>query len=360
MSALPIPFERQENFETRRGCGAACLSMVYKSFGKDVPQSEIWPLIAKQNRFGSIASTTHLMALHAISQGLSAVVIQARHPIQVLRLCREAGVRAILNQRPHAGASTGHYTVLADVDQTSVVLHDPSLGSSRRMSHTELMQLWQPHGANSEILGNVVIGIGIGIAAEVAPIPACEFCHTAIPAKVDCPKCKKGVGLNPAVLLGCIRDGCIARMWNYVACPSCDYVWSFNEAGISTGDVPRPAEPQQGPSLPQPQNLAPVFVELNKFCAQLLTIPGATGHADLNTQLNFIKTSKERLRLAQVEELVAVKVRVDKLVALERESKQKQELRRKEQEELNAPLPPIDGSSLGAALLKNLGFKQKL
>ena len=355
MTALPtsIPYEKQSDAQTNRDCGAACLSMVYKSFGKDIPQSEIWPLIAKQNRFGSVASTTHLMALHAIGQGLHAVVIQARHPVQVLRLCREAGVRAILNQRPHAGVSTGHYTVLVDVDQTSVVLHDPSLGSSRRMSYADLVQLWQPQWANSEILGNVVIGI----AAESAPIPACEFCHTAIPAKVDCPKCKKGVGLSPAALLGCIRDGCIARMWNYVACPSCDYVWSFNEAGISTGDVPRPAEPPQGSSFPLPQNLEPVFAELDKFCAQLRAIPEAAGHADLNTHLNFIKTSKEKLKLAQAEELAAMKARVDKLVARKKESQQKQEVRRKQEEEFNAPLPPIDGNALGAALLKNLGFK---
>lgn len=85
---------------------ASAWSIIYKSFGKNVPQAEIWPLIAKPNRFGSIASTTHLMALHAIGQGLSAVIIQARHPLQVLRLCREAGVRAILNQRPHSGVST--------------------------------------------------------------------------------------------------------------------------------------------------------------------------------------------------------------------------------------------------------------
>src|SRR5580692_8645390 len=114
--SVAIPFETQENLQTNRGCGAACLSMVYKSFGKDVPQSEIWPLIAKQNRFGSIASTTHLMALHAIGQGLNAVVIQARHPIQVLRLCREAGIRAILNHRPRPDVATGHYTVLVDID----------------------------------------------------------------------------------------------------------------------------------------------------------------------------------------------------------------------------------------------------
>jgi Peptidase C39 family len=356
--SVAIPFERQENLQTHRGCGAACLSMVYKSFGKDVPQGEIWPLIAKQNRFGSIASTTHLMALHAIRQGLSAVIVQARHPLQVLRLCHEAGIRAIINQRPHSGVQTGHYTVLVDMDQTSVVLHDPDLGPFRRMSHAELLRLWQPQCANAEILGSVIVGI----AAEPGPIPACEFCHTAIPAKVDCPKCRKGVGLNPAVLLGCIRDGCIARMWNYVACPSCDYVWSFNEAGMSNedvsgGDVPRAADPQKGPSFPQPQNLDGVFAELDKFCAQLLTVPGAAKHADLNTQLKFIQTSKNMLRLAQVEELAAAKVRVDKLVASEREAKQKQQLRRQKQEELNAPMPPLDGNALGESLLKNLGLK---
>jgi Peptidase C39 family len=339
--------------ETNRSCGADCLSMVYKSFGKDVAQAEIWPLIAKPNRFGSIASTTHLMALNAIHQGFSAVIVQARHPLQVLRLCHEAGIRAIINQRPQPGVQTGHYTVLVDMDNTSVVLYDPDLGPSRRMSHADLLQLWQPQSADSEILGSVVIGI----TAEPAPIPACQFCQTVIPAKVDCPKCRKAVGLTPAALLGCIREGCIARMWNYVACPSCDYVWSFNEAGISTGDVPAPAEPEKGPSFPQPQNLDGVFAELDKFCMQLLTIPGAAEHADLNTQLKFIKASKDKLKLAQAEDLIAAKRHVDKLVAGERKSKQQQEARRKKEEERNAPLPPIDGNALGAALLENLGFK---
>ena len=73
-------------------------------------------------------------------------------------------------------------------------------------------------------------------------------------------------------------------MWNYIACPSCDYVWSFNEAGISTGDAPRAAEPERSPSFPQPQNLDGVFAELDKLCTRLLNIPGAAEHADLNTQ----------------------------------------------------------------------------
>jgi hypothetical protein len=350
--SIAIPYEKQSNPQTNRGCGAACLSMVYRSFGKEIPQAEIWPLIAKQNRFGSIASTTHLMAQHAVGQGFSAVVIQARHPLQVLRLCREAGIRAILNQRAQPDVSTGHYTVLVDVDDRNVVVHDPSLGPSRRMSYAELLQMWQPQSPNSEILGNVVIGI----AAEPSVIPACEFCHTKIPSKVDCPRCKKAVGLTPAAMLGCIRDGCIARMWNYVACPSCDFMWSFNEAGTSTGDFPRAAA-QAGSTLPEPQSLDKLFGELDKFCAHLLSVPGAENHADLKTQVGFIQSGKERLRLAQIEELTTYKTRADQMAAVERQSKEKAEANRKQQEELNAEPPPLDGNALGQALLKNLGFK---
>ena len=44
-----IPYEKQADPQTGRMCGAACLSMVYRSFGKEVPQAEIWQAIAKQN-----------------------------------------------------------------------------------------------------------------------------------------------------------------------------------------------------------------------------------------------------------------------------------------------------------------------
>lgn len=352
--SIAIPHEEQSDSQPNRGCGAACLSVVYKSFGKEVPQAAIWPLIAKQNRFGSIASTTHLMALHAISQGLSAVVIQARHPLQVLRLCREGGIRAILNHRPRPEVSTGHFTVLVDIDDTTVVVHDPSHRAARRMSHAELLQLWEPQYSNSEISGSVLIGI----AAKPVAIPACEFCHTAIPLKVDCPKCHKGVGMSPAQVLGCIRDGCIARMWNYVACPSCDFVWSFNEAGTSTGDLPR-ATASGGDSLllPPPPDLDEAFAQLDKLCAHMLGLPGAVNHPDLKAQIDFIQGSKDKLRLAQAEELNRIRARLDRLAVAGEESKKRIEARRRKREELNAPLPPLDGDALGCALLKNLGFR---
>jgi hypothetical protein len=352
MSTAVIPYEKQSDPQANRGCGAACLSLVYRSFGKEVPPAEIWPLIAKKNRFGSIASTTHLMALHAIGQGLSAVVIQARHSLQVLRLCREGGIRAILNQCAGPGVSAGHYTMLVDIDDKNVVVHDPSLGPFCRMSYAELLQLWQPQSSNSEIAGNVLIGI----AADAGAIPACEFCHTEIPPKVDCPRCKKAVGLRPAALLGCIRDGCIARMWNYIACPSCDFMWSFNETGTSIGDSPSPGANTDS-LVPEPLNLDKLFEELDKFHAHILSIPGAADHADLLAQLNVIRTGKDRLKLAQIEEQTSFKARADRAAAAEKESRRREEARREEARERNAPLPPLDRDALGYALLKNLGFR---
>jgi hypothetical protein len=348
--SIPIPFERQSAPQITRGCGAACLRMVYKSLGKDIPQAEIWPLIAKPNRFGVVSSTTHLMALHAIGQGLSAVIIQARHPLQVLRLCRDAGLRAILNQRPSADATTGHYTVLVDIDDKTVVVHDPSIGP-RRMLHAELMQLWQPRSSASEITGNILIGI----AADPAPVPACEFCHTAIPNKVICPRCKSPVGLGPAALLGCIRDGCIARLWNYVACPSCDFV--FNERSKSTADAPQRTVPNQRPPALVAPDLAKAFAQLDKFCAHMLGIPDAENHPDLKSQIDFIQANKEPLRLAQAEEIGRINARIARLAAAAEESKQRKEASSKKMQERNAPLPPLDADALGQALLKNLGFK---
>jgi hypothetical protein len=346
-SPVSVPYEKQSDAEVNRGCGAACLSMVYKSFGKEVEQAEIWPLIAKENRFGSVASTTHLMALHAISQGLSAVVIQARHPLQVLRLCREWGIRAIINQRLQSDVSFGHYTVLVDIDDKNVVVHDPALGPSRRISHAELLQLWQPQSSQSEILGNVVIGI----TAEPVAIPACEFCHAPMPSKVDCPRCGKPVGLSPAAVLSCIRDGCIARMWNYVACPSCDFMWSFNEQGTSTADLPRAAA-AGAPALAVP-DLDKAFAQLDKFCAHMLGVPGAANFPDLKAQIDFMQGNKEKVRLAQAEEIGGLNARMDRIAAAQ-EAKKKAEADRKKQE---APPPPLDGNALVAALLKNFGFK---
>jgi hypothetical protein len=332
--------------------------MVYRSLGKDVPQDEIWPAIAKQNRFGSLASTTHLMARDALSRGFSAVAIQARHPLQALLLCRDAGIRAILNHRPRCDTATGHYSVFVDIDDKNVVLHDPFFGPSRRLSHSELLELWNPRFPNSEILGNGLIGVAAGPTAAAA----CESCRTPMPSSVECPKCKGSVGLQPGALLRCMNNACIDRMWNYICCPACDYTWTFSlqpQAGASATSNASSRSPDPGAAsgaVEDPLNFDRLFGEMDKFCSHVLSLPGAATHPDIKAQIQSIRASKEKLRLVQSEQLVHQKTHKERLMIMLVAAKQREEAHRKKMEELNTASPPLEGNALGRDLLKNLGL----
>lgn len=360
-SNAAIPFEMQSDPQTSRGCGAACLSMVYRSFGKEIPQAEIWAAVAKENRFGSLASTTHLMTKDALSRGFSAVAIQARHPLHALRICRESGIRAILNHRLNHDSPAGHFTVLVDIDDRNVELHDPFLGPSQRLSHAELLELWQPGFSDSEIRGNMLIGV----AAGQPVMPACELCGTPMLPAVECPQCKKPVLLQPAALLACMSSACIARIWNYVCCAFCDCTWTFSvqpveaprsEPGsvgpsVATGGSPTPTSEQA------PLTLDKVFAALDTFCSHILSLPAAASHPDIKKQLDLIAASKEKLKVAEAEGLAHREAHRQQLAKLQELAKAREEAHRKKMEEINRPSPPLDGNALGRALLKNLGFK---
>ena len=362
-----IPYEMQSDSQNNRTCGAVCLSMVYRSLGKEVPQAKIWPAIAKQNRLGSVASTTHLMAQDALNRGVSALAIQARNPLQTLRLCREFGIRAILNHRLNRNVPTGHFTVMVDIDDKDVFLHDPFFGPSRRLSHAELMELWQPRFSNSEIAGNVLIGIALDPPAA----PACELCHTPIPSKIECPNCKKRVGLQPGALLRCVNNACIARMWNYVCCPFCDYTWTFSlqapaagaaapAVGSSPPGVSSPLSPdaQPAPSAEQDLlNLDQMFAEMDKFCNHVLSLPAAANHPDIKRHMEVLAARKEQLKQAQAQALTHLRTHQEQMAKMAHEARQRAAAHRKKMEELNRPAPPLNGNALGHALLKNLGFK---
>jgi hypothetical protein len=355
MSSSPavIPYEKQSPELTGRACGAACLSMAYRSFGKQVAQTEIWPAIAKANRFGQISSTTYLMTQDALKRGFSAVAVQARHPMQALLLSKEAGIRAILNHRARRDSAAGHYSLLVDIDSKEVVIHDPLFGAARRLSHAELMELWLQPVPNSEIAGGVLIAIGaLGLPAQ----PACEFCRTPMLSRVDCPRCQNPVGLEPGAVLRCIRDGCIARMWNWVCCPLCDHVFTFN-AGVA--DTPVEAQPSAAvAAVPvDAVDLAKLFAEIDKFTSNIRNMPKAVNNPEIQKKLDLLEAGKERIRVAHAEDLARRAAVVGQFAAFEEMTKQQEEEQLKKVEDRNAPAPPLDGDALSDAMFKNLGFK---
>ncbi len=348
-----IVYEKQSDEESNRTCGAACLAMVYRSLGMEVPQSQIWPAIAKANRFGDIGSTTHLMVRDALNRGFDAVAIQARHPWYVLRLCRDAGIRVILNHRLHAKTEGGHYTVMVDIGEEHATLHDPFLGPDRRLSHAELMELWEAR-PNSEIAGNTLIAIAARQPEEVA----CEICGAPVPTSATCPQCGDPVALRPARVLGCISPKCIVRLWDYVCCPSCDCMWNF-----STAPPKEAAGAESAPPLEKPEdqaedraNLDEVFAQLDKFCAFILARPEAAGNPDVMKQIALLEECKEKLKMAQAEELAIQKAQEAKMAAKLQKAQAKEEAHRQKMEKLTTPSPPLDGNALGRDLLRNVGL----
>jgi hypothetical protein len=338
-----IPYEKQTDLQTNRTCGAASLSMVYASLAKPVGQSEIWPKISKTNRLGSLSSTTHLMAQDALNRGFSAVAIQARHPLQVLSLCKEKSVRAILNHRLKEDVPTGHFTVLVDIDADRVVLHDPYWGPNRSLPHPMLLELWRPRFLNAEITGDMLIGI----SAARKEATSCELCKTQIPASVPCPQCAKDVPLQPAILLGCMAASCPARLWNYLCCPFCDHTWTFSLGGGAESAFKAP--------VGDPWNLGRLGEEMEKFLAGLAAGPAAN-HPDVPKQVEFLKGSMEKLKLVRSEEVSRRQVRDAQLEQLKLKFALEEQAILKAREENQKPGPPLDGTILGQSLLRDLGF----
>jgi peptidase C39-like protein len=354
-----MPYERQSEPETARMCGAACLNMVYRSFGKGIPQSQIWPSIAKPNRAGQLASTTHLMARDALTRGFAAIAIQVRHPLQALRICRHFGIRVILNHRLKPDASTGHYSVLVDLNEKNVVLHDPYYGPAQTMPHAQLLELWEKRFSNSETAGHMLIGI----TAQPFSLAACQLCQTPIPSVVPCPKCARQVFLQPSVLLGCLNNACPGRMWNYICCPACDYTWTFTVKlpaahHQSEASNPAPSPKSIEPAVPE-WDLTPLFTKLDEFRNHILSFPEAAAHPEIKKQLDFLASTKETLILGLAEQAAHRKAHQEQRAEVERTARQKAETHDKKMKELKTPSPPLDGNALGQALLQSLGLHEK-
>ena len=354
-----IKYEKQHDLKGSRTCGAACLSMVYRSFGKKIAQDEIWPAIAKPNRFGSLSSTTHLMTRDALKRGIAAVAIQARSPLQALKGCRDKGICAILNHRLRDDAATGHYSVLIDLDDRNVVLHDPLYGPARRLLHSELLQIWKPRFPTCEIAGNVFIALSVQSDAR----QRCALCNTPFPSHLECPTCKAPICLQPAQILGCLWDDCAERHWERICCPECDHLLSVGPkppspamagAPVAPGspETPKPEKRSSAPSL----DLNKVFGEVDKFTALILARPGVANHPEIKKQLDHIAASKDKIRVEYADHLARSAAFMEQLSTTAREASEQKEAHRRKLEELIRPLPPLDGDALGQQLLKNIGL----
>jgi hypothetical protein len=145
-------------------------------------------------------------------------------------------------------------------------------------------------------------------------------------------------------------------MWNWVCCPSCDYVFTFKdgaEAGAPVAQAPLGSSSLAAvPGL----DVAKIMEEIDKFTAHVLSIPAAANNPDVKEQLAFIETSKAKFKVAHAEEFAQRASLVAQINTVMEKNKQQKEEARKKMEDLDKPAPPLDGNAIGRALLENLGF----
>jgi hypothetical protein len=62
------------------------------------------------------------------------------------------------------------------------------------------------------------------VAFTNAPANAtiCGSCEARVLASVPCVNCHESIPLHPGEILGCVKAGCPARMWEQIYCPQCD------------------------------------------------------------------------------------------------------------------------------------------
>jgi hypothetical protein len=215
---LQLPYERQANSVSARACGAAALCMVYRSFGVACSQEEVWPDVVLPDAAGAVCARTHLLCADALRRGFSAVTLQVRWGLPLLRSALDQEFRIIVNHRPSLNSRSGHYSVLVGMDEDSLAIHDPWLGPARWLDHAEWLKLWRPGHGNREVRGN----LGVFIGPRVGDSARCRTCGRELPTQRACPNCRKVVPLQPGLVLGCQDETCRERTWDLLFCPWCD------------------------------------------------------------------------------------------------------------------------------------------
>ncbi|HET9743528.1 MAG TPA: cysteine peptidase family C39 domain-containing protein [Terriglobales bacterium] len=360
-SATAATANQQPDPSRTRSCGAVCLSTVYAALGQEADPAEIWEKIAKKNNLGSIASTTHLMGKDALERGLSAVVMQARDPIYVLRACQNAKIQTILNHRLAPSSPQGHFTILAGIDAQKVTLNDPFYKRSHNLIYSEFLQLWQPRPGDSEIAGFVLIGI----AEKPIPAQSCQLCRTPFIAEAPCPRCQQPIPLGLTPLLGCLKIDCAARLWSAICCPSCDFMWQSSAEQPVAGALGSPTAsfavqpaPLPQPTADDPWNLSAAFAAIDKFKADLLAIPALAKNVDIHHQMQMVEEQKQKLREMQTEYIAEAKAHKERLANVDAEAEQRLQAYLQQLEKLNGAGSPPNAEELGRALLKNLGLSR--
>lgn len=211
-----FPHEFQES---TYGCGAAALTMVYKSLGLKVTQKEVLERVVftVDQDTGEQSCSTHRMVLDSLLRRFETLHVRAINPIDMLKACQKHSVRAVTHERAGPNRLVGHATAFLGIDDHFVWQHCSALGPFRPIRHNDLLEVMAPLGVSDIGWGNWITLISNPFVVK----RSCKLCGIEIPEWVTCPECKKSFELKPSAPLGCFQEDCSGRAWLDISCPYC-------------------------------------------------------------------------------------------------------------------------------------------
>ena len=222
-----IPYERQQDADGNRMCGAAALCMVYRSFGVECTQAEVWQAVAG----GTRSARTRLICADSLQRGFDALIVRARVPWDVLRVC--------------SGNSILASSITGSPSNRPTATHGPG-GPGRRSGGGPRSQGRpgsQP-GPNpvARALATERAGLGITGRVLVAITPGARHRGRLLAlsgpdsgVRSLRPVCRE-IRLQPAAVLGCVAEDCCGRLWEALFCPQCDT--TYRNQITPAGDEP--------------------------------------------------------------------------------------------------------------------------
>jgi len=160
-----------------------------------------------------------------------------------------------------------------------------------------------------------------------------------------------------------MNQNCIARMWSYICCPTCDFMVESGSQPAAAGAMGSAGAADASPDTAaagdatEPASLIQMFEALDKFVDHVKRVPGIATDAEIQQQLQILTGSRVAAKLALAEAAVHTQVHKNQLDAFAQAAKERAEAHQRRMQEVNPPSPSLDGNALGQALLKNLGFK---
>jgi hypothetical protein len=159
-----------------------------------------------------------------------------------------------------------------------------------------------------------------------------------------------------------MNENCIARMWNYICCPNCDFMWNSGSQAIPAGSEAPDGVSSDAPKAETlhmtPPGLKHLFEALDYFVAEVKKIPGAAENSMIKEHLDRLPANKADILNAFAEGEKHGQAYMAQLGSFVAAAEERREAHRQKMEEVNKKSEPLDGVALGKGLLKTLGFTQ--